>query len=742
VIWSWARARADIATGGASLAQVHNEGNWIGSGEEAAARLLSDGLPPKWHIFCNKLLPAPAYAPPLYYELDFVVVGEHGVYVVDEKSWSGPISGSESLWRTSRGRQDISSPAKIADRRAVMLRGALQRNDARLRDLRSFVRGLVLLSNDNDITQLRAPIGQKAILFSHDACSRLQACDAELSPPSSSISQYRDRIIDYLLDRPRRQAMPKAFGDYEVVAELASLGPVRTFLAHTDDGRTRLLRVILRPQDAGQCEEKRNYLLREFDVLERLQPADRAPRVHDHFSFQWSEEYWVIPIEPVAGESLRRVREAPEGDRAMYLTSGEARLSIMRDAFRGLQEVHDLGVLHRGLTPDRVHIRDRDQRVIFSDFLIARADDGDSVASTADQMDPGNAYRAPECVSGPEFAEPATDVYGLAASLVYWLTGIEPSVTDSPSWPPDIAGLLPAGLGGEARRLLTECLTEDGSARPTAEQMTRELSPPKPEARGRRRRPRATVWVAIAAVAVVCVVLAVLGARLLDRGAAGPTIDKGAGSTLAWSQAAQVVGDGKIHTVEGPVRSMLRQGNSVYLGLGNPYPTKQRFTIEVELPSGRIAPAAFAEFLGAEVKATGQIHDIAGVAGVALHDPADITITDAGPPIVDWSEAKDYEGHEVVVSGALLRSRHYGDRPAGTTYLDFNRRYPSTDRFTIKITKSARSRFFELMGMSDFRSWARKTLWVQGKVEQADQTTSTFVPQVTADPLMDIWVGD
>lgn len=724
------------------MAQVHNEGNWIGSGEEAAARLLSDALPPKWHIFCNKLLPAPAYAPPLYYELDFVVVGEHGVYVVDEKSWNGPISGSESFWRTPRARHDIPSPAKIADRRAVMLWGALQRNDARLQDLRSFVQGFVLLSNDNDITSLHAPVGKMAILFSHDACSRLQASDADLSTSSSSISKCRARIVKYLLDRPRRQAMPTRFGDFEVDEELASLGPVRTFLAHTDGGRARLLRVILRPQDAGQCEEKRNYLLREFDVLEMLQPADRAPRVYDYYSFQWNEEYWVIPIEPVAGESLRRVREAPDGDRAKYLTSGETRLSIMRDAFCGLQEIHDLGVLHWGLTPDRVHIRDRDQRVIFSDFLIARADDGDSVASTADQMDPGNAYRAPESVSGPEFAEPATDVYGLAASLVYWLTGIEPSATGSPSWPPDIAGLLPAGLGGEARRLLTECLTEDGSARPTVEQMTRALSPPKPDAGGRRRRPRSAVLVGIAAVAVVCVVLAVLGARLLDRGAAGPTIDRSAGSTLAWSQAAQVIGDGEIHTVGGPVRSMLRQGNSVYLSLGNPYRTEQRFTIEVELPSGRIAPAAFAEFLGAEVQATGQIQDIAGAAGVALHDPADITITDAGPPIIDCSEAKDHKGQLVVVTGTLLRPIHRRDRPGETTYLDFNRRYPSTQRFTIKIYRDDRIRYMQAMHESDFHSWIGKTVWVRGVVQQADQTTQTFIPQVSADPLTDIWVAD
>jgi hypothetical protein len=187
---------------------------------------------------------------------------------------------------------------------------------------------------------------------------------------------------------------------------------------------------------------------------------------------------------------------------------------------------------------------------------------------------------------------------------------------------------------------------------------------------------------------------------------------------------------------------MLRSGDSVYLSLGKPYRDPKRFTIKVEAPAGSVTSADVAEFLGAEVEATGEVVSIDDGAGVELHAPGDVTITRPGPPIMDWSEAKNHKGDEVVVTGSLLRSIIRRDRPGHTTYLDINRRDPSEDRFTIKIAPEDRAHFLDLMGMTDFSSWAGKTVWVRGLVEQADQDTTAFVPQVTANPLTDIWVGN
>ncbi|MGD9676267.1 MAG: protein kinase, partial [Candidatus Bipolaricaulia bacterium] len=375
---------------------------------------------------------------------------------------------------TQRGEPPL-NPGRF-NRRAVVLRGSLEGNDTRLKSLKPFVQGYVLLSNDNDLRRLHAPVGKRAILSGLDACTRLQQADAALDA-RSSIGPYRDRIIAFLLDRPRRQAVPKAFGDYEVVEELAAPGPLRTFLAQTPDGHDRILRVILCAGGMGDCEAKKNYLLREFASLEQLQSTDRVPRVHDRFSFQWTEEYWVVPIEPIRGQSLRRLHERSQSSESGGVALDESIRSVVCDAFRGLQEIHECGILHRGLTPDRVHLRAADGRVVFSDLLIARAAEGETVASTARDMDPGNIYWAPECFVGPEFAEHATDVYSLAASLTYWLTGNEPGPTAESRWPPSISEAYPAQLGSEVRLMLQRCLAEDSRDRPTVDEMIRVLSP-------------------------------------------------------------------------------------------------------------------------------------------------------------------------------------------------------------------------------------------------------------------------
>ena len=56
--------------------------------EAEAAIALSHELPESWSIICNKMLWTP-YA--RRFELDMVIVGEHGVYVIDEKSWRSPV---------------------------------------------------------------------------------------------------------------------------------------------------------------------------------------------------------------------------------------------------------------------------------------------------------------------------------------------------------------------------------------------------------------------------------------------------------------------------------------------------------------------------------------------------------------------------------------------------------------------------------------------------------------------------
>ena len=137
--------------------------------------------------------------------------------------------------------------------------------------------------------------------------------------------------------------------------------------------------------------------------------------------------------------------------------------------------VHEAGVVHRSLTPDRVHIQE--QGVTFSDFVIARIEGQQTVAAEAHELDPDNAYRAPECRIGLEYAVPASDVFSLAASLLYWITGHEPK--DGETAFPKLLKLrseLQSTAVAFLEDIFATCLVENDQNRLSAAQVVEQLA--------------------------------------------------------------------------------------------------------------------------------------------------------------------------------------------------------------------------------------------------------------------------
>ena len=142
---------------------------------------------------------------------------------------------------------------------------------------------------------------------------------------------------------------------------------------------------------------------------------------------------------------------------------------ILLRAFEALADVHAAGVVHRALTPDRVYITP-DNKIVFGDFGISRLDGRQTIADVGGELLPEDYYRAPECRVDLAFAVPASDVYGLAASLSYWATGTEPDESSNPL--PDVA---PIGWSDTFFKLwsdtISRCLLADERARPTSRQV-------------------------------------------------------------------------------------------------------------------------------------------------------------------------------------------------------------------------------------------------------------------------------
>jgi serine/threonine protein kinase len=123
-----------------------------------------------------------------------------------------------------------------------------------------------------------------------------------------------------------------------------------------------------------------------------------------------------LVMELVDGESLEdRLKLGP-------LPPEEATRILIALA-RGVQHAHDRGVLHRDLKPANVLMAG--SRPLLADFGLAKLQGSETLTSTGDVLGtPG--YMAPEQVGTAVPLGPATDVYGLGATLYALVTGHPP----------------------------------------------------------------------------------------------------------------------------------------------------------------------------------------------------------------------------------------------------------------------------------------------------------------------------
>lgn len=280
-------------------------------------------------------------------------------------------------------------------------------------------------------------------------------------------------------------------GPYELVSSLGRGGAGAVHRAI--DSRTGAV-VALKLLAPGWGETSRQRFAREARALTQLDHPS-VVRVLDAGEERGAP--WLA-IELVEGESLRNrlERDGP-------LPVDEA-LSIAADLARALAHCHGRGVLHRDLKPDNVLLRRADRRALLVDFGLTReVDPSDGRTQLTEEGaflgTPG--YWSPEQTHGrSELVGPATDVYGLAATLHAALTGSPPHDGASVSAlllqaSEPVASLhrlrpdLPSAVDATVRR----ALAVSPAARPDAATFADQLDAlrgvrPRARRRGRRRQ--------------------------------------------------------------------------------------------------------------------------------------------------------------------------------------------------------------------------------------------------------------
>lgn len=438
------------------MAKLIRVGDAVGPGEKLTAERLEAELPPSWVIICNKVVTGRNQP---RREVDFIVVGDNSLFVIDEKNWHGTIRGDDKGWVRRGGDSDY-SPISKAEGVARQLAGNIRDNVGRVRDTvgnRAFVYSRVLLSADDVACAVQDHRVTTDVLKLQSAADELQYAD-RMHDERSSIRQHRAAIVDYLAvlrDRPR---IPSIIDQYEILEVVHDRGEVITLRGCHEDGSERLLQLIQRESTelSSRAAVDRQQKLRDYEALKLLSELRRVPRVYPYF--EWRDgDFWVVPFDAPKGVSLRFDRVARGAPATAEF------LRVWLDGFRALEAVHAHGVVHRNLGPDSIFIEAG--RVQFSDFSLARLPDfgslpPDTRPTTAD------GFASPEARIGFGLTEPRSDVYSLAASMLYWATGLEAS-TEQPWAAEDYRGAGMETLGALAD-LVGECLAEEPENRPTA----------------------------------------------------------------------------------------------------------------------------------------------------------------------------------------------------------------------------------------------------------------------------------
>jgi tetratricopeptide (TPR) repeat protein len=216
----------------------------------------------------------------------------------------------------------------------------------------------------------------------------------------------------------RHPSVGDTVGRYRIVAELGAGGMATVYRARAEppvEGRPA--EVALKILDPGRVvEEDVKRFTREYKALARIDHenvvAVYEAGVHDHYPW--------LAMELVEGTDLEslieRWKASPPADRHAHIER------ILRGLCRGLQYVHDLGMVHRDLKPSNVLLT-ADGEPKLSDFGVVKG--GSNTANTqltmAGRLVGTVAFMAPELITA-EGIDRRTDLYALGAVLYLMLT--------------------------------------------------------------------------------------------------------------------------------------------------------------------------------------------------------------------------------------------------------------------------------------------------------------------------------
>ena len=227
------------------MADMIYAGEFATESEKRAATILAT-LPDDWIVVCNKTLATHGRTS----EIDFIVIGQRLVFLLDEKSWTGDIIGSDQCWVLPRG-NSVSNPINKVEYVARPLAGHLR---AKVPSLQSsyLVHAGILLTGASTLPRVNDPRVNQQVFIGSTVNTRLIAMDA--NQRTSMSAQQRGAIRTCLFDLSNRPKIPAQINDYMIIEAETSPTGVQMFRA-TLHGSPRLLMMYDITNTARTCPQ-------------------------------------------------------------------------------------------------------------------------------------------------------------------------------------------------------------------------------------------------------------------------------------------------------------------------------------------------------------------------------------------------------------------------------------------------------------------------------------------------------
>jgi serine/threonine protein kinase len=387
------------------------------------------------------------------YEVDALVVGPWGAFLIEIKSLPGVISSQAGswIWRDGTTYKTRDNPLPLANRKCKALKSLLERQAAFKRGKVQvpFIEPLIFCSDEKNVLQLLGPQANGVCLRDRADGSVPGIIGAISRRDAPGLRSYqrapvsKDQIRAFVTGVEQVSLNPvqkvRKAGDYVLdgLFHDSPLGTYQEWLGHHVRIKSgpRLIRVYL---EGLQGETERSTLRRaaerEFQILERMEHPGilRVDTLTETESgpalvFRWQER----------AQRLDHYLAGLEQPLAAH-----AALDILQQITKAIAYAHRKKVIHRGLSPQAIIVIPGEPgnapTVQISSWNLGFMDGGTSSSATRTRFstslhagqfveDEATVFFAPEAVSGQNIEGEELDSFSLGALAYYLFSGKLPA---------------------------------------------------------------------------------------------------------------------------------------------------------------------------------------------------------------------------------------------------------------------------------------------------------------------------